>query len=285
MKKLMLLGCGVLLLVGLAVGGKIVAGHLVDSKLRQVTSRVKERADIDFQDVEVQLMGLNLVVRDVDVALPTGQMVRIDTVTVHDMDVKNRPPLHAKVDLQGVRVDVNKENFGGEYEAIRELGFETLVADVFVDYVYDPQTQYLQVNEFRADAPGIAEIETAFALSHFNLAQVKQLELEELVIESLAVHYEDQSFLSKMVQMTQEDEEEIIDFLVAGLREDIQRAKVRQQQEAVATMEEIITFIQTPDSIRIDVVLGGRTPLQQIMSSKKITEIVKLFKINVEAAG
>ncbi len=285
MKKLMLLGCGVLLLIGLAVGGKIVAGHLVDSKLRQVTSRVKDRADIDFQDVEFQFMGLNLVVRDVNLALPNGQKAHIDTVTVHDMDVKNKPPLHAKVDLHGLSVAVNEENFGKEYEDIKELGFDTLVADVFVDYVYDPETQYLQVNEFRADAPGIAEIETVLSLSRFDLAQVKQLELEDLVIDHLAFHYEDQSFLQKMVQMTQEDEKEIIDFLVASLREDAQRAKARGQQEAVATMEEIIAFIQTPDSIRIDVVLSSKTPLQQIMTSKKITEIIKLFKINVESAG
>lgn len=285
MKKLMLLGCGVLLLIGLAVGAKLFVGQMVDSKLRQVTARVKDRADIGYKDVEVQIMGMNLVVHDVDVVLPTGQKAFIKTVTVHDMDVKNKPPLHAVVDLQGCSLEVNEENFGKEFESIREMGYEKIDANLHIDYKYDPAQQHLQVNELMVDAPGIAKVRTGFALSNFELAKVRQLDFETLVIDRLRFFYEDQSFLRKIVQMTQVDEKEIIEFLVASLREDVQRARARQQHEAARTLEEVIAFIEVPAGLEIDVELGAKTPMLQIMTSKKITEIVKLFSIKVEAAG
>jgi len=285
MKKLMLLGCGVLLLAGIAVGAKLFVGQMVDTKLRQVTERVKDRADIGFQDVELEIMGLNLVVRGVDVVLPTGQKAFIEKVIVHDMDVKNKPPLNAVVDLEGFTLAVNEENFGREYEAIRELGYEKILADVHLDYVYNPAQKNLQLKEFVADAPGIARVQAALSLSSFELAKVRNLELDDLVIERLRFSYKDRSFLRKIVEMTQTDEQEIIEFLVAGLREDIQRARARQQHDAAKTLQEVISFIETPHDLEIDVVLGGQTAMQQIMTSKKITEIVKLFSIRVEAAG
>lgn len=285
MKKLMLLGCALLLMIGLVLGVKLYAGHLVDSKLRQATQRIKQRADIDFKEVELELFGLNLTIHDVDVTLPTGQKARIGTVTVHEMDVKNKPPHYGVVDLHDVTMDVNKENFGKEYTAIKELGYDVLQANVHLDYIWEPDKDILELRHLRAEVPGVATVEAAVALRGFDVDRVRNMELEDLVIDKLHFSYDDHSLLRKVVQMTQVDEKEIIVFLVDGLREDIERARARQQQEAVTTMEEVITFIENPNGINIDVELGRSTSMQQIMLSKKITEIVKLFKIKVEATS
>lgn len=285
MKKLMLLGTGLLLMVGIVFGVKMFATHMVEGKLHQAAARIKDKADIAYKDVDVEVFGLNLVVHDVDVKLPTGQKMTIGEVVVHDMDVKNKPPHHARVELKNLHVDVNKENFGREYQAIRDMGYDTLEGDVLLDYSWAPETGNVLLRECDVDIPGLAKIQLALGLSHVDLVKVKKLELEDLVIEEMHFNYVDQSFLRKMVQVTAVDEKEIIDFLVAGLQEDIERARERQQTEAVETMTEVISFIEAPVGLTVDVTLGDRTAMEQIMISKKISEIVKLFNIKVEATG
>ncbi len=285
MKKLILLGCVLLLMAGSVLGLKVFAAHFIDAKLRSATARVKERADINFRDVEVSVLNMNLVVNDVDVAMPTGQTVHIESIVVHDMDVKHKPPLHAKVSLKAARLLVNQENFGSEYKEIQELGYEELLADVDVQYAYAPDKRTFQLQNLRLDIAGLGLIHASLECSNFDLARLRALELDDLVVERLFFSYEDRSLLRTLIQITAVDEREIIDFLVAGLREDIERAEGRQQISAASTMREIIKFIETPVGITVDVQLGQPTPMGQILISKKITDIVKLFSITVNSAS
>ena len=285
MKKLLLLGPALLLMIGLVVGVKIYAAHTVETKLRSATERIKKQADVDFQDVEVQLFGLNLVVNGVDVALPTGQKLHIAAVVVHDIDIKNKPPLHARVELRDFVVAVNEENFGHEFESLHELGFAVLQGNLNLDYAYDPAAKTLVLRDFQAVLPGVARVEASVALSGFDLEKAKALDFDDLVIDSLRFHYDDQALLRTMVLETQKTEQEIVGFLVDGLREDMERAKARNQLEAVKTMQELITFIETPQGLVVDVALERQVSVQQIMLARKITEILKRFSIKVEAVG
>lgn len=285
MKKLILLGCILLLMAGAVLGLKVFAAHYVDAKLRSVTARVKDRADISFRDVEVSVLKMSLVVNDVDVLLPTGQTVHIDSVVVHDMDVKHKPPLHAKVSLKGARLPVNEENFGSEYKEIQELGYEELLADVDVQYAYAPDRSTFLLQSLRLDIAGLGLIHASLECSNFDLARLRALDMDDLVVERLFFTYEDRALLRTLIQITTVDEREIIDFLVAGLREDIERAQSRQQLGAVSTMRAIIEFIETPVGITVGVQLEQPTSMGQILLSKKITDIVKLFTITVTATS
>ena len=150
---------------------------------------------------------------------------------------------------------------------------------------YVPEKQTFLLQDLRMDIMDVGVIHARIECFNFDLVKIKALNFDNLVVQQLFFAYEDHSLLRKLVQIAQVDEGEIIDFLVAGLREDIERARSRQQLQAASTMQEIIDYIETPTNVTIGVQLGQPTTIDQILMSKKITEIVKLFAITVDSTS
>jgi hypothetical protein len=286
MKKIILAGFFIfliLLVAGGVIAAKIVGGRYADQKLKAVCLKVKDKATITYDSVSLALSSLGLVVDGVKIATPKGQHFTIAKCIVHSADIEHKPPHYASFSLKGISVPVNEKNFGEEFKQLVDLGYQALTADVFVDFAFEPRakTFELKTAEFKVHNLGAGALR--FKATNVILEELKELVFDNLVIERVHAEYEDKALLGKMVKIASVDEKDILNFLVEGLREDIQRAKQQNNEEAAKTMQELVKFLQNPSALSVKVDLSQPVKVSQIIVSKKISQIVKMFSISIIA--
>jgi hypothetical protein len=286
MKKIILAGFFIfliLLVAGGVIAAKIVGGRYADQKLKAVCLKVKDKVAVSYDSVSIAIASLGVVVDGVKIATPKGQNLSIAKCVLHSMDLEHKPPHHASFSLKGVTVPVNEKNFGEEFKQLVDLGYQAITADVFVDFAFEPRakTFELKTAEFKVHNLGSGALR--FKAVNVVLDELKDLFFDNLVIDRVHAEYEDKALLGKLIKIASVDEKDILNFLIEGLREDIQRAKQQNNAEAAKTLQEIVKFLQNPTTISVKVDLDQPVKVSQIMVSKKISQIVKMFSISIIA--
>lgn len=286
MRKLVLLGILLLLLGAALLAGKHYANHLADQKIRQAVKRVAKKATVDYKDVDIRLLDLDLAVNNIDVSLPGGQALTIDSVVVHDVDIKNRTkPKYLDISFYGVRVAVNQKNFGKHHKELNELGYTEFNVDANVSYVYNEAEQRFALNRCLIEAENLGNFDIELTAGNILFEELKKGNVENLLIEHMHFVYEDRTLMRKIVENANKNEKESIDFLVGGLSDDIERVRANNNEQAAVTMQEIINYLRVPIVLNVEVGLAEPTAVSQIMAAKKISEILSMFTIRVNSGG
>ncbi len=286
MKRLFLSGFFIFVLlavVGLgALGVKLYGTRVVDSKLQRQVKKLSGKADISYGKVDLKLTGLDVEVNDVSVTV-AGRTLSVSKVVVYDIDIEHKKPEYATIALQGISLPITEQNVGEAFKELNELGYRTLHADAYFDFVFREREQRLVINDCRVDIADVCAFRFQCAIAGFELKQLQAFLLDNVVVERLEFAYEDKSLLKKVVQIASVDEKEIIRFMTDGLNEDIARAKKQNSLEAASTMGEVARFIKAPGPLQINVALLKPAQIGHVMLAKKISQILALFSITVAA--
>ncbi len=294
MKRLILIGMVLALLIGLVFAGKYYATRLVDAKVRDVVAKVakKTKSEINYKSLDIDVMDRELAVNDVKLSLLKGRKFDVDRIVVQDLDIRHpRKPLYAKVAVQGITIPVNETNFGSHYAELNDLGYKTIKADIKLDYRLDKAKQLIQLNWFEVDIPTLGHFRVRVNIEGVDLEAVQAAVakrqiggvFDNLVVENMYLAYDDKSLLRKIVEIAAVEEKESIQFLVSGLRSDIETARANGNENAIRTMEEVIEFLQSPGALAIEVERKEPLPLGNLDLYKKISNFMKQFTIKVTA--
>jgi|GEM_PF-4187400 len=286
MKKLIISGFFiflVLLVAAALIGAKVMGGRYADQKLKAILIKVKDKVTITYDSVGITIANLGVAVNDVKIATPKGQSFSIAHCILHSLDLEHKPPHHASFTLKGITVPVNEKNFGEEFKQLVDLGYQAITADLYVDFAFNARAKTFEIKSADIKIHNLGYGALRLKATNVVLEELKELAFENLVIEKIHAEYEDKALLGKLVKIASVDEKEIVNFLVDGLREDIERAKQQNNASAAQTMHEMVKFIQNPTSLSVKVDLEQPVKVSQIMVSKKISQIVKMFTISIIA--
>ncbi len=294
MKRLVLIGMVLVLLVGLVFAGKYYATRLVDAKVRDVMTKVakKTKSQIDYKSLDINILDRELAVNDVKLALLKGRQFDVDQIVVQDLDIRHpRKPQYAKVEVRGITIPVDEKNFGHHYEELNELGYKVIKADIKLDYRLDQANKLIQLNWFEIDIPNLGHFRAKVNIQGVDVDAVRaavasrKLDgvFDDLVVKDMYLAYDDKSLMRKLVEIAAVDEKESIRFLVDGLRSDIETARAKGNTDAIKTMEELIEFLQSPGKLSVEVDRKEPLPLGNLDLYKKISTFMKQFTIKIDA--
>ncbi len=286
MRKLAI-ACTLLLLI--LVGGFVAAQYfinkLANDKIAATLSRMEDKAEVAYQDVGVDLFSQSLIMEDIAVRFKDGRHFTAKRLVVREYDLENpRRPQHADVTLEGVAAPVTPENFGEETEKIRELGVETIHADVRVNYTLSPDKRGVALEPLEVTVQDIGAFKLVTHLEHIDQHALKNFELGDLAVRKLHLVYEDVQFLQAIMRSTRDDEPELTRFLAEGLAEEIAMAKAEGRDKAAASLEVLAAYVEEPGQLSVDVVLDEPMRAADVLTMRKITNIIKLFTISITQA-
>lgn len=283
MRKLpIILSLVCLLLVGGYFGALYAANKMADTKLREALARTQDKADVQYDSVSVSLLKQNLAISGMDVQLRNGAHFTVGKVVVHDYDIKHpRRPLFATFKVHDMVIPVEEANFRGETEAVKELGFETIVADVFVTYRWSPSNKGLVIDPLEVNVENVGSFHLASELRHLDVSKLRALELDELAVDRLHLKYNDVVFMQAMMENTRENEEELVRYVSEGIEEEIVKARLEGRDNAAVSLTELGRYVDDPGKLSVAVTLDKPMLVSEILEMRKVTEIIKLFTISI----
>ena len=268
-----------MLLWGGYYGAKMFATSLAEKKLDSVLTRMADTVAVTYRDVDVELLGLNLLLTDMSFALAKGQSFTVDAITVEDIDIAHSKPHYLVASLKGVALDITEENLGSQAETLRELGYAKLKADLKVDFAYDEEAHRLVINSLDVRCPEVGNFRLTLALSAFSPERLKQGAFEDLIVDTLRFDYDDLSFLKRLTELASEGDQQFMDFVVKGLQEDIETARRESDMDQIQSLSALVSFLKRPGRISIRSHLNKRVTIRYILQEKKISKLLQLISI------
>ncbi|MFW5733836.1 MAG: hypothetical protein ACOCWR_02140 [Oceanidesulfovibrio sp.] len=271
-----------LLVAGGYFAALYAANKMADAKLREALAKTRDKADVHYGDVSVSLWRQKLAIMDLRVQLKNGTHFTVGKVVVHDYDIKHpKRPQYATISVHDMIVPVDEANFHGETEAVKELGFEVVAADVFVTYLWDPANKGLVVDPLDVTVDHVGSFHLATALEHLEVGKLRALELDDLAVKRLHVTYNDVIFLQTAMRNTSRNEEELVRYVSEGIDEEIVKARQEGRDNAVTSLTELGKYVEDPGKLSVEVVLDEPMKVSEILAMRKVTEIIKLFTISI----
>lgn len=271
-----------LLLVGGYFGALYMANKVADGKLREALAKMQDKADIQYDSVSVSLLKQTLAIIDMDVKLKTGAHFTVGEVVVHDYDIKHpKQPRYATVSVHDMSIPVDEANFRDETEAVKELGFQVVGADVFVTYRWDPSNKGLIIDPLDVTVGRVGSFHLATELKHLDVSRLRALELDELAVNRLDFKYNDVIFLQTVMENTRTSEDELVRYVSEGIDEEIVKARQEGRDNAVASLAALGRYVEDPGKLSVEVTLDKPVQVSEVMAMRKVTEIIKLFTISI----
>ena len=258
-------------------GVKIYADQLADKKLKSVAARVFPKADVSWQDVDVRFLSPDLVVQSLSFSLKDGRHAKIDRIIIDDFKVNPMQPNFAIVRVQGLCFPVDQANFGNRAVEIREFGYQVIKADLDLDISYNPDGHSLVIHSLGLTTRDIGEMRLSLVLDHFFPKQLKNMEMESLVIREAKLEYRDRSILKKLTLLARQNEKDLIDFLIHDIEQDITKARKESNESVARSITELKSFLEDPQKLSVKMKLLKPVRLGHILTSKKISDLLDLI--------
>ena len=258
-------------------GVKLYADQLAGKKLKSVAAKMFPKADVSWKDIDVRFLSPDLVVQSLSLNLKDGRHAKIDRIIIDDFSVNPKQPNSAIVRVRGLCFPVDEANFGNRAPGIREFGYQTINTDLDLDISYNPEGHSLSINSLGLTTSDIGEIWLRLVLDHFSPKQLKNMEMESLVIREARLEYHDRSILKKMTLLARQNEKTFIDFLIHDIEQDITQARKESNEPVARSNTELKSFLEDPQKLSVKMKLLKPVSLDHILTSTKISDLMGLI--------
>ena len=95
MSKKQITGIGILVvLIAIYAGVKMYASNVAEGKVNEAIAKVANFADIDYKNVSIDLLGMNVRISDIIVSpADSKEKLKIDEIVIYDIDDKADIPI------------------------------------------------------------------------------------------------------------------------------------------------------------------------------------------------
>ena len=262
MKKIVF-GIGLVLLLVGYFGFKMYAASVAEERINVAIAEASEFVDIDYEDVSVDAMGLNVrisnvTIAQVDAKLGDSEKIKIEEIVVHDIDgSSSEMPLFMSVCLKGMKLDgaLNPK----EMTRLKELGYdEKLLSDISIDYFYDQDKKELTVKEFSGNTDNVGKMNLSMHISNINLnpdMTMQQIfENEKAMIHTAEINYTDDSFFNRMLEFEAKKARQSPDEFKQMLMQELDRSmKVKEDQFTQDVVTAVKNFIENPKKFSVSI--------------------------------
>ena len=266
-------------------GLKSFADRKAKSLLDEAFQKSALYADISYQEVFVNLFGLNTHIKGITIApVDSEERTVIDHIVVYDVDRRNNFPRRLKIALQGVHIDRSSSI----WEYFQGLGFddEEIRIDVDLEYIYNNDENSFFVHRLTYGAPKIGELSLNFLISNIDLDSdslfLTSSSFLDILIHSAELKYHDNSLVEKFLKMKAKDEgkdiHKYVQEILDGMNKTIKESKDTFYKSFLQTFKD---FVQNPGVIFIRIEPDEPLRLERLLDIQKLDEVVNLLNMSI----
>ena len=286
-KTLKIIGVSLLvLMVAAYIVIDFAAEKFVKEQLDKFSASNKQLGTLEYSDVDFSLLKLQLRINDIK-ATPNNAKypIQVDSLILKNFktgatDVPEELALYAK----GLHIDAVA--LGPQGSQLLELGYNTLLADIGIDYHYNSETKELKINELSYGAKDLGEVEMKLHLYDFDLSNLNLFSalgrIPQINVQSASFIYDDDSFFERTVKAaaTQERMKPSDIIAEAAAKIDIELAKAKNDfsRQVLMTLQQ---FIKDPKIISISAHPVEPVSIGTIQATDDPHDLLKLLNVKV----
>jgi hypothetical protein len=289
MSKKQITGIGIaVVLIAIYLGIRMYASNVAEGKVNEAIAKTANFADIDYKNVSVDLLGMNLRISDILVSPANAkEKIKIDEIIIHDIDNKSDIPAILSMSCNGI--ELNIKDLGEDAKALKALGYnDKMMINLSVDYTYDKEKKELDIKKIGIEADDAGEISVSFRLGNINL---KPEEITGLlftfplvIFHEAKIKYKDNSLAERLMKLgSQKELTNVEDFkksLMQKVEKEIEKEKDDFTKKALV---EIKKFLEDPEEFSISAFPSKSHPLVRIMRVDDPKDVIKLLNIKIKS--
>ena len=293
MKKIVV-GIGVVVvLIAVYFGVKIYAENIAEKKVNEAIAKAAVFSDIDYKNVNVDLLSMDVRVSDIVVSLVNTQnKIKIGEIVLYDIDDKSDIPSFLSMAINGI--ELNIQNLGENVTELTKLGYkDKLLVNLTTDYAYSKEKKELHIKGLGIGADEAGEIRVSLRLGNITLESEELLELlasyQQIIFHEAKIEYTDDSLVERLIELLAKEQQVTKeDYTKIGVR-NIEAAIAEEKDEYVKNvLSQIKGFIINPKRISISASPSKPQPLGRIMrtmNSDDPKDIINFLNIQIVGNG
>ena len=289
MSKKQITGIGIaVVVIAIYMGVKMYASNVAEVKVNEAIAKAANFADIDYKNVSVDLLGMDVRISDILVApVDAKEKIKIDEIVIHDIDDKTDIPTFLSISCNGI--ELNIKDLGEDAKKLRELGYnDKMMINLTAKYTYDKEKKELDIKEIGIGADNVGEIGVSFRLGNINLEPEEMLGLlftfPQVIFHEAKIQYEDDSLAERLMKLgAQEEQTSVKDFKKSLLQEISKEIEKEKDDFTKKALSEIKEFLEDPEEFSISASPSKPYPFGRIMRVDDPKDIVKLLNIKIKS--
>lgn len=287
MKKV-IFGIGLILLLVGYFGFKMYAASVAEERINLAIAEASEFVDIDYDDVSVDAMGLDVRISNVTIAQGDDpEKIKIEEVVVHDIDGSSEMPLFMSICLKGMKLENALKPT--EIAQLKEYGYdEELLTDISIDYLYDEDAKELTVKKFSGNTDNLGKMDLSLHISNINLNPEMTLEQflqnEKAMIHGAIINYTDDSFFNRIIEVEAKKAHKSPTELKQILMQELEKStKGQEDQFTQDVISAVKKFVENPKKFSISINPDKPVIFNRLMRTKNPQALIDLLNLEVKS--
>lgn len=289
MSKKQIKGISILVvLIAIFIGLKMYATNVAEAKVNEAIAKVANYMDIDYKNVSVDLIGMDVHVSGILVApVDAKEKIKIDEIVIYDIDNKSDIPTFLSISCNGI--EQNMDELGEDAKQLRELGYnDKMMVNLHLNYAYNKEKKELDIKKIGVGADEAGEINVSFRLGNISLKLEEiaglLLTFRQVIFHEAKIEYVDDSLAERLMKLGAQEQQMAIEdfkkFLIGNVESEIAKENDEFTKKALS---EIKTFLENPEKLSISASPEKPYPLGRIMRTYNPKDIIKLLNIQIKS--
>ncbi len=289
MSKKQIVGIGVaVVLIAVYMGVKMYASNAAEVKVNEAIAKTAKFADIDYEKVSVDLLGMDVRISDIIVSpADSKEKLKIDEIVIHDIDDKSDIPTFLSMTCNGI--EINIKDLGEGAKELRRLGYnDKMMVSLIAEYAYDKEKKEIDIKKIGIGAGEVGEISIGFRLGNISLDPEEITGLlfnfPQIIFHEAKIEYEDDSLVERLIKLGAEEQQANVKDFKKSLIQDVEKEIEKEKDEFTKkALSEIKEFLEDPDEFSISASPSKPHPLGRIMRIDEPKDIIKLLNIQIKS--
>jgi len=274
--------------IAIYFGVKMYASNVAEAKVNEAIAKAANFADIDYGNVSVDLLGMDVRISDIIVSpADTKEKVKIDEIVIYEVDDKSDIPTFLSLSCDGI--ELNIEDLGEDGKQLRELGYnDKIMVNLNVNYSYNKEKKEIDIKKIGIGADEAGEINVSLRLGNISLEPEEIAGLifgfPQVIFHEAKIEYDDDSLAERLMKFgAKEQKVSTDDFrktLIKNVETEISKEKDEFAQKALSEIKE---FLADPDELSISASPSKPQPIGRIMRTNDPKDMIKLLNIHIKS--
>ena len=287
MKK-RIIGLGaVVVLVGSYAGASVYVSQEAEKAIEKAVKEVSEYAEIRYENVWVDLLSQKTYLSGIVItSVESQEKLEVDQIIIKNFDKQTDIATMANFSINGIKLDLNKHP--NKTQKITELGYQgELLLNMAVNFNYDFQKKALNLKDLTLGIDNVGDISLNFQLNGLNLEPNSifgMLMNPQLSLQNASIRYQDNSLAERLFKQAAKKEHLSIEtYKKLGIESLQKLVDVEQDAFTKTALQQIIVFIDNPNSFSISVSPEKPFPLGGFMMIKEPKDLIKQLNIKIDS--
>jgi hypothetical protein len=275
-------------LIAFYMGVKMYASNAAEVKVNEAIAEIAKFADIDYEKVSVDLLGMDVRISDIIVSsADSKEKLKIDEIVIHDIDNKSDIPTFLSMSCNGIAINI--KDLGGEAKELRRLGYnDKMMVNLIAEYAYDKKKKGIDIKKIGMGAVEVGEISIGFRLGNISLDPEEITGLffnyPEIIFHEAKIEYKDDSLVARLIKFGAEEQQVNVKGFKKSLIQDVENEIKKEKDDFTKkTLSEIKEFLEGSDEFSISASPSKPLPLGRIMRINEPKDIIKLLNIQIKS--